>query len=128
MENIKKKRGLRLGDLAVVLLVLLLAAGLLWAFFAAEHGGYVEITVQGDELVTLPLSKNDIRVIGAGEHTLTVVIENGEVFVRDADCPDHVCEQTGRISKKGTSIVCAPAGICVRILGGGDGDADGVAG
>ena len=124
-----EKRALfRRGDLVAILLVLLLTAGLLWAFLAAERGGYVEISVNGDELMTLPLDKDDTRVIGAGEYELTVVIEGGGVYVHSSTCPDHVCEQTGRISKEGTAIVCAPAGISVRIVGGGERDVDRVAG
>ena len=128
MENKQKRRLLRPGDLLALLLVLFLAIGLLWAFFAAEDGGYVEISVHGDEIMTLPLSRDDTRVIGSGEYTLTVVIEDGSVMVHSSNCPDHVCEQTGKIEKKGTSIVCAPAGISVRILGGGESDADYIAG
>lgn len=128
MKQTKKRMLFRRGDLLAILLVLILAAGLLGAFFAADRGSYVEISVHGDEIMTLPLSVDDTRVIDSGTYTLTVVIADGCVSVHSANCPDHVCEQTGNISKKGTSIVCAPAGISVKILGGGDGDVDHVAG
>ena len=59
--------------------------------------------------------------------TLTVVIENGEVFVKESDCPDGVCVAGGRISKSGETILCAPAKILLTVKGG-DGNVDFVAG
>lgn len=128
MQNEKKATFFRVGDLAAILLVLLLVGALLWAFFAAERGSAVQILVEGETVATLPLSKDTVYPITSRGYHLTVCIEDGEVFVRDADCPDLVCEHTGRISSKGASIVCAAAGISVKIAGGGDGDVDFVAG
>ena len=128
MDNAKKRTGFRIGDLAAILLVALLTVGLVIALFAAEKGRAVEISVDGAVVATLSLEKDTVYPVEAGGHRLTVHIENGEVFVTDASCPDKVCENTGRVSAKGTSIVCAAAGVSVRVLGGGDGNADFVAG
>ena len=128
MQNEKKTAFFRVGDLAAILLVLLLVGALLWAFLAAERGSAAQILVEGEVVATLPLSKDTVYPITARGYHLTVCIEDGAAFVRDADCPDLVCEHTGRISSKGTSIVCAAAGVSVKIAGGGNGDADFVAG
>ncbi len=53
------------------------------------------------------------------EH-ITVHIENGKVWVTDADCADKVCERTGVISRGGQSIVCLPHGVVIRIGGESD--------
>lgn len=128
MQQERKKMLLRVGDLAAILLVLLLVGALLGAFFAKEQGTAVRISVEGETVAVLPLFKDAVYPITSRGHSLTVCIENGEVLVRDTDCPDKVCQNTGRISAKGASIVCAPAGVSVHITGGGDGDADFVAG
>lgn len=128
MSDCEKKPFFRLGDLVAILLVAVAAGLLLIAFFAADRGGVAQISVDGEVVAELPLDTDTTRVILSGEHTLTVVIEGGEVYVRDANCPDHVCEQTGRITKQGTAIACAPAKILVKIVGGGEGDVDRVAG
>ena len=128
VKNEKKAPLFRAGDLAAILLVLLLVGALLWALFSAERGSTAQILVEGEVVATLPLSKDTVYPITARGYHLTVCIEDGAVFVRDADCPDLVCEHTGRISSKGTSIVCAAAGVSVKIAGGGNGDADFVAG
>lgn len=128
MQNDKKATLFRVGDLAAILLVLLLVGALLWAFFAAEQGAAAEISVAGETVAVLPLAKNAVYPISSRGHNLTVCIVDGEAFISHTDCPDQVCQNTGRISAKGASIVCAPAGVSVHITGGGDGDADFVAG
>ena len=124
MKTVEKRMLFRPGDLVAILLVLALALGLLWAFFAAKGGSTVEIAVNGTVVKTLPLSESTTYEVETETGRLTVHVEDGEVFVTDADCPDKVCEHTGRISAAGTSIVCAVARVSVRITGGGDGDVD----
>ncbi len=128
MQQERKKVLFRAGDLAAILLVLLLVVALVWAFLTAERGTAVQISVEGETVAVLSLSKNAVYPITSRGYDLTVCIVDGEVFVSDTDCPDKVCQNTGRISAKGASIVCAPAGVSVHITGGGDGDADFVAG
>lgn len=128
MESVKKRSLFRFGDAVAILLVIALAGGLLWAFFASEQGSAAEIVVENETVAALPLAKDAVYSVTANGHTLTVHVENGEVFVTDADCPDKVCEHTGRVKAKGASIVCAAARISVRIVGGGDRNADFVAG
>jgi hypothetical protein len=38
--------------------------------------------------------------------------------MKDADCPDKLCEKTGKISKNGETIVCLPHRVVVEIQGG----------
>ena len=127
MQFGKKSTLFRVGDLFAILLVLLLVGALLWAFFSLERGAAARISVEGEVVAVLPLSQDAVYPITSRGHRLTVHVEGGEVFVTDADCPDLVCQNTGRISAKGTSIVCA-AGVSVHITGGGDDNADFIAG
>lgn len=128
MTKTQKKRLFRYGDVVAILLVLVLTAGLVWAVLAADDGETVEVSIDGKVVLELPLAKDSTHKIVAGDYSLVLVIEDGKAYVRDAICPDHVCEQTGGISEVGRSIVCAPARISVRIVGGGERDADYVAG
>lgn len=52
------------------------------------------------------------------EH-LTVHIEDGRVWVTDADCPDKLCEHTGAISRAGQQIVCLPNAVVISLVGDG---------
>ncbi|MBQ8356891.1 MAG: NusG domain II-containing protein [Clostridia bacterium] len=128
METAQKRILFRPGDAVAILLVLMLAGVLLWAVFTAKQGNTVEISVEGKLVATLSLAKDTVYPIESRGYHLTVHIENGEVFVTDADCPDLVCEHTGKIFAQGTSIVCAAAGVSVNITGGGDRNVDFIAG
>ena len=49
----------------------------------------------------------------------------GEGFsVLEADCPDHVCINTGFINKAGQSIVCIPNQFIISLLVGKSGESD----
>ena len=128
MGSTKRKQLFLLGDAVAILLVALLSAGLIWAFFASGRGQSAEIVVENTVVATLSLSEDAVYPVEANGHHLTVRVERGEVQVVDADCPDKVCEHTGRVSRKGASIVCAAARVTVRVVGGGDRDVDFVAG
>lgn len=47
--------------------------------------------------------------------TNTVVIKDGIVYMESASCKNQICVSTGKISKKGESIVCLPNKVVVEI-------------
>ena len=44
----------------------------------------------------------------------TVVIKNGEVFMKEATCKNQICVKHKKISKSGESIVCLPNRVTVQ--------------
>lgn len=44
-------------------------------------------------------------------------IENGEIWIHDASCPDKLCIYQGKISGDGEIIVCLPNKLLVKIVG-----------
>lgn len=44
----------------------------------------------------------------------TVVIKNGEVFMKEATCKNQICVKHKKISKSGESIVCLPNRVIVQ--------------
>lgn len=102
---------------------LLLLALILWAFtfLLRTGGGEAVVTADGVEAARLPLSRNAVLTVGEGEHTNTVVVENGEVYVSEASCPDRVCIRQGRVRYDGQTIVCLPNRLVVTVVGGGGG-------
>lgn len=123
-----KKGLLRVGDIVAMALVLCLAALLLMFLLIADKGTLAEIEVEGEVVATLSLSENTEKTVISRGVTLEIAVENGEIFVKSADCSDRVCQHTAAISRRGESIVCAPAAVVIRIMGGGDSDADFIAG
>ena len=116
-----------LWDAVAVVGVLLIAALLvLIPFFGLQEGHTLLVTTVSGA-AEYDLSENCQIELHENGIALTVVIEGGEAFVRHSDCPDGVCMASGRISRSGESILCAPAGVTLTVKGGG-GDVDFVAG
>lgn len=96
--------------------------------FDRQAGTEAVIETANGDLRTVSLAQiTSFTVNGRDGHTLTVEIQNGAVRVINSTCPDHLCEQGGWFSDNGSSAVCVPAGISVRVTGDGQ-TIDGVTG
>lgn len=78
-------------------------------------------TADGDEIY--PLNKDGVFSLNGGTNTL--VIENGEAWVSEANCPDKVCMGMGKISKNGEFIACLPNQVIIVVEGGEESPVDG---
>ena len=114
----KDKTALRDIILAVTLLVV--AAG----FFIGNRiinrrpAIVVEVSVDGRVVEELDLSKDTQIVIqGYRGGTNTLVIEDGQVCITDATCPDKVCIHQGKINQSGEMIICLPNLMIAKIVG-----------
>lgn len=116
MEKKKIKRDIML---IATLIIVCVAAFLIINFVVKKDGITAAVKVDGNIVYMLPLEKNaSVTVEGYQGGSNTVVIENGTVYMKDADCPDKLCEKTGKISKNGETIVCLPHRVVVEIQGG----------
>jgi hypothetical protein len=43
-------------------------------------------------------------------------IEDGQIWIQDASCPDKICIYQGKISRNGEMIVCLPNGLFIKIV------------
>ncbi|MBR6046291.1 MAG: NusG domain II-containing protein [Ruminococcus sp.] len=89
------------------------------------RGSTVEIISNGEVVCEIDLSREpdrEITVEYEGRKNI-IVIENGEIYVREAECPDHTCMKMGKLSDNGVPIVCMPNKLIIRYKGGGDIDA-----
>jgi hypothetical protein len=78
----------------------------------------VVISVNGQEYKTLSLDTDkSITIEGEDGAYNVVTIQDGEVFMEDASCPDHVCQNMGHISMVGAPITCLPNKVVVTIKG-----------
>ena len=95
-----------------------------------EQGGTLTAVVYADgvELERLTLAQKQVVPIQIDGYTLELVVENGEVWIAQADCPTQDCVRTGHIHRAGESIVCLPARVSVRLTGQADDTIDAVLG
>ncbi|MBR0354702.1 MAG: NusG domain II-containing protein [Oscillospiraceae bacterium] len=111
-----------LTDLSIILALLLLAGGLYLALFLGrEAGGCAVVRVDGVETERHSLAIDGVFPLNGGSNIL--VIENGEAWLSDADCPDLLCVKQGHVHYNGQTITCLPNRLTVTIEGG---ESDGV--
>ena len=114
-------------DIIAATAVLLLALAIFLApMLTNTSAGYVKITSDSGEQLVSIFDNNEYSVNSNG-YAVTIKIEDREAFVSYSTCPDKVCVNSGKISRAGEVIVCAPALVSVEILGE-KGDADYVVG
>lgn len=128
----KKKR--RDVILIVVLLIAALTAYFIIEAVVKKQGCNVVVKVDGKVIDTMRLDKNQsIIVKGYNGGSNKVVIEDNMVYMTEADCPDKICINTGKISRTGETIVCLPHRVVVEItkadkssvMSGADNSSDG---
>ncbi len=109
--------------------ILLLAALLLFVLMREKQtketgtGAVAVVTVDGEEFGRYSLNENGTFLLNGGSNTL--VIENGEAWVSEANCPDKVCMGMGKISRNGEFIACLPNRLIVIVEGGEQSPFDG---
>ncbi|MDR3021817.1 MAG: NusG domain II-containing protein [Clostridiales bacterium] len=119
IDKIKYGRPIKILDLAFIVgLVMLSIFALLFLF--NKKGESVQVWKQGTLIKTVSLNQNTQLHLDIYDGHLLIVIENGAVWVEEADCPDQICKKTGKISRVNQTIVCAPYNVFLRVIGESD--------
>lgn len=98
-----------------VLLALTALIFMLFRFFSGE-GSTVVITVSGKAYAEYPLSVDaEYLIEGKSGGVNKLVISNGSASITEANCPDKLCVNMGKINTTVKSIVCLPNEVSVSI-------------
>ncbi len=107
----KKKDIILIGTILVIALVSFLVLNL-----RSNHtGNTVIVSVSGEIYGKYPLNENRIIDVNENKGHNRIVINDGKVYMEEADCPDKYCVSQGKISKTGETIVCLPHKLSVEI-------------
>lgn len=110
----------------ITICVLIFAVGIfgsLWVIFR-QHGQTVNIIQDGKIIYTIDLEKaenQNIDVEYQGRKNI-IRIENHEIFISEAECPDHNCIKTGKLSDY--PIVCLPNKLVIEFAENNETDAE----
>lgn len=105
----------------IILLAALVLVGTVLAcllLLTRQKGAYAEVRVSGQSIQRFSLRDSvcyEIR--GADGDGNLLIVEDGEAWIEEADCPDGLCCQMGRIHSVGQSVVCLPNEVVVEIIG-----------
>ena len=98
---------------------LILAMAGIWLLLVHRGGEARVVTVSGESgiLRTIDLASapdEEFVITDSKGGTNVICIENGEIFIKEADCPDGICVEHGPLKKNGTPIVCLPHQLVIR--------------
>ena len=118
-ESKAKKQRAALIAAAVIFIVSAVWCGYL---LFRQSGRHVEIISDGRVLYTLDLDREadrEITVEYEGRKNV-IAIKDHDIFMKEAECPDHTCIKTGRLGSAGVPIVCLPNKLMIRFKAGTD--------
>lgn len=95
--------------ISLVFISLLLFAVML--LIPKSGGDTLVVTVNGKEYCRAPLSVNTELHL----ENNTIIIENGYAYMKNADCPDKICINQGKINKIGQTVVCLPNSVILEV-------------
>ena len=113
-------------DFILIAVILIIAGAILFVYRDTNKTGTnsVKISVAGKDFGTYLLDKDQEIPIN---DTNLLVIQDGCVFMKKAECPDHSCVKQGKISKNKESIVCLPSKVIVEVISNQDSELDAIA-
>lgn len=111
------------GDILVGVLIVLVAVGLYASGLLrpGAPGGTAVVYVDGKEVHRLSLSQDTQWRLDTEMGYNEIVVENGTVYVQQADCRDGVCVDHAPVSLEKESIVCLPHKMVIEVEGGAAG-------
>lgn len=96
----------------------LLLAGAAVLLRPRAAGATARVTVVGGEDVRLSLGRDGRYSVEGGRLPVTLEIADGRIRFVESQCPDHICERYGWLSRENDQAVCMPAGVMVSVEGG----------
>lgn len=108
------------GDL--VLIGILLCVAFIGLFvlrmFSQGEGAQVKVTFSGEVYGIYPLHQSQTIEIETDRGYNRLIIEEGQAYMEEADCPDKFCIMYGKIHYDHEAIICLPHELVVEIIGG----------
>jgi len=117
-------------ELYLLLVIILAVCGFSLAnrFLFSAPGANVEVAIVDRDssktvVETFPLSQNrSFPIVTEPSHddepegTNLLVIQDGQVWISEANCPNQDCVKKGKISMNGEMLVCLPHRVTVSIV------------
>ncbi len=108
-----------IADIILIAAVLIIALSVfLFVELSRKEGAFVRVSVNGERVAEYSLSVDGEYSLNGGTNIL--VIENGEAYIKWADCPRQICVKDGKISRTGERITCLENRVVVEVFGKGD--------
>lgn len=107
-------------DIVIIVIALLLALALyaVSQITLGTEASQVVVTVGGEEVLRRPLAMSDTYEMKQDDGSVNVIrVENGAVFMLEANCRDGLCIRQGKMKNAAKTIVCLPHELVVSLEG-----------
>ena len=116
----KKISKIKMNKFEKVLWIFVLAIAIilfLFLKFSAKDGEKVIVKVNKKEIARYDLNTDrEVVIDGKDGGKNTLVIKKGKAYIKDATCPDKLCEHQGKIHIVGQSLICLPNRVVIEIV------------
>lgn len=106
----------RKGDILVLVVLVVAVAVSVVAVTGGDEGQFALIYVDGELRYSLPLDKD--ASVDLLDGAMTVVVEDGKVFVSRSDCAEQLCVHSAPLTSAGGMTVCLPNKVIIKIDSG----------
>lgn len=101
-------------DLVLIVPIIIIASVLLIVTVKnRDVGSYAVVKINGEVVGRYSLNQDGEYSFNKGSNI--ILIQDGYVMMKEADCPDKTCKQQGKINMQGQSIVCLPNKMIVTV-------------
>ena len=90
----------------------LVLLAILW--LRPKQSGLVGIYRDGKLIETVDLTKDRTIPLDGAAGGAAAAVENGEIYMESAACPDQICVEHGPLRPGGTPIVCLPNRLSIQ--------------
>ena len=105
----------------IMIAAMLLAALALYLISQISLGAEastIVVTLDGKEVLRRPLAVESTYDIAQEDGSLNVIaVENGAVYMKEANCRDGLCIRQGKMKNGAKTIVCLPHKVVVQLTG-----------
>ncbi len=107
------------GDVFLSLFLLVFLVGAFFAFRQeAASVCYAEISVDGELYKRVQLTGHQGReelLVETARGKNLIVVEGESIRVKEADCPDKICVNMGRLTQPGETAACLPHKLLIEV-------------
>lgn len=111
---------LKPGDIAVIIFFVISTA-FIFISVTTKHlttnDMMVKVVIEREVVDIFPISENIKKTYTTDLGSNTIVIEDGLVYIEDADCRDQICVDSKHGQYVGDAIVCLPNRFSIEIIG-----------
>ena len=107
-------------DLIIIAVALVCALALYLVSQVSMSGeaSTIVVTIDGKEVLRRPLAMENTYDIAQDDGSLNVIaVEDGAVYMKEANCRDGLCIRQGKMKNGAKTIVCLPHKVVVQLTG-----------